>query len=296
VSQNSTPWPDPDPEPTLGGGLGAFGRRMVVEDLGKLVVERLAEVQPDLLVLDLIDERLPLRRVGTTWLTCSDYLEATTVGASTRERADETSLATDAARAHMFAVAALAVGQQLLTALPRTTVVLNQAPYTTQLAGGGDLPEPAAGWARELDHVQQPMVEALVAALGPRLLVLRPPQDVALADPDHRWGVASYHYVDDYYHWLIDALTAVEPVATSAPWYPSLSQVARSAQARPLPTAAASPIPAAPPAALGTAARAAAARARLRRRLAIRQRLRRLRREGHRLMSRTRRGSGPPPQ
>ena len=49
--------------------------------------------------------------------------------------------------------------------------------------------------------------------MGGRLLRATPPPEVALADPDHRWGVTSYHYVEDYYHWFLDTLLAVEPPA-----------------------------------------------------------------------------------
>ncbi len=233
VSQNSAPWHDQSADRELGGGLGEFGRRTVAEDLDKLIVGRLVDVQPRIVVLDLIDERLPLRRVGPTWLTYSQYLKVTTVGVAVQQGADESSHVMGPGRAHQFAVAALTLGQQLTRALPYTTFVLNQAPYTTRIAGGGTLSERQADSARALSRAQEPMIEAIAAAFGPRLVRAVPPDEVCLADPAHRWGLASYHFVDDYYHWLIDTLLAVEPVAAApapTPYYPDLARLATLAE------------------------------------------------------------------
>ncbi|MFZ0159235.1 MAG: DUF6270 domain-containing protein [Kineosporiaceae bacterium] len=209
ISQASQPWPQTDPE--LGGEVSGFGLRMVQEDLNKSIIDRLAELKPDIVVLDLIDERLPIARVGRTWLTVSDYAKQTALVPRVVAAADETCSMTQPARARLFAAAARTVARRLTRELPRTAFVLNEAPYTTRVGDGTTLSDPAGGWARDLEAAQQPLLRAVVRQMGDRLFRARPPQEVCLADPDHRWGVTSYHYVEDYYHWLIDTLRAIEP-------------------------------------------------------------------------------------
>jgi hypothetical protein len=197
------------------GGLTGFGLRMVEEDLARNVIDRLVEHRPDIVVLDLVDERLQLARLGKSWITGSDYVKRTELWTRALAEADEVSSMTQPKRQKLFAAAAKRLARRMVRELPDTTFVLNEAPYTTEVADGTRLPEPQAGWARDLDAAQRPMMEVLAAEFGPRLVRAHPPGDVCLADPDHRWGVTSYHYIEAYYHWLIDLLLEVEP-ATAA--------------------------------------------------------------------------------
>ena len=209
ISQDSRPWPEPDP--AFGGEVSGFGLRMVEEDFHKTIIDRLVELQPDIVVLDLVDERLQLARVGKTWITASEYLKQTALGPQALTDADELSSATQPRRPKLFAAAAKRLVRRMVRELPRSVFVLNEAPYTTRVGDGTSLPEPQAGWARELDAAQQPMMATLIEEFGPRLVRATPPPEVSLADPGHRWGLSSYHYVDDYYHWLIDTLLEIEP-------------------------------------------------------------------------------------
>lgn len=198
------------------GGLTGFGLRMVEEDLASSVIDRLVEHRPDLVILDLVDERLQLARLGKSWITGSDYVKRTELWTRALAEADEVSSMTQPKRQKLFAVSARRLARRLVRDLPDATFVLNEAPYTTEVADGTSLPEPQAGWARDLDAAQRPMMTVLVEEFGPRLVRATPPPEVRLADPDHRWGITSYHYIDAYYHWLIDFLLEVEPATAAA--------------------------------------------------------------------------------
>lgn len=193
------------------GDLNGFPRRMVAEDAEKTVIDSLVAAQPDIVVLDLVDERLPILRHDQTWLTQSEYLRRVPDAEQLVEGADEVVAMPRPRRVELFDDAARRLARTLRRRLPATAFVLNEAPYTTRVGDGSQLPEPQAGWARALQAGQEPLVASLVRHLGDRLLRARPPRDVCLADPDHRWGVTAYHYVESYYHWLLDLLDAVEP-------------------------------------------------------------------------------------
>jgi hypothetical protein len=59
------------------------------------------------------------------------------------------------------------------------------------------------------------MFDTLAEAFGGRLIRLAPPPEVCVADPDHRWGLTSYHLVAGYRHWLLDQLLSLERPAPS---------------------------------------------------------------------------------
>jgi len=81
--------PEPPPVP-LPAGAG-FSERMVREDLTKEVVADLVVSQPDILVLDLIDERFDVVQVRDSWYTMSDYYERLGLVAAVRAAATATS-------------------------------------------------------------------------------------------------------------------------------------------------------------------------------------------------------------
>jgi hypothetical protein len=94
ISQSSAPWPDRDAE--LAGPVSEWGRRMVADDLDKTIVDHLIEQQPDLLVFDLIDERLSVCRSGPIWFTCRT--SDTDPGVRAQAEAEETPAPTDPRR------------------------------------------------------------------------------------------------------------------------------------------------------------------------------------------------------
>lgn len=207
ISQNSRPWAPP---PSELGDLSGFAARMVHEDLAKRIVPQLVAHRPDVVVFDLIAERRPLVRFGRTWVTTSDYLDRTPLGKQALTRADAVVHLSQPHRAKLFAQATRKLARRLCQELPHAIFALNEAPYVTRVANGTSLPEPQAGWARDLQARQRPMFDALAEAFDNRLVRLTPPPEVCLADPDHRWGLTSYHLVADYHHWLLDRLLTLE--------------------------------------------------------------------------------------
>jgi len=97
VSQASMPQPLPVPVPAGPG----FGERMVREDLTKEVVADLVASPPDVLVVDLIDERFDVVQVHGSWYTMSDYYERLGVTSAVRTAATATSAYREIGRAHV---------------------------------------------------------------------------------------------------------------------------------------------------------------------------------------------------
>ncbi len=165
ISQHSPPWSARDTE--LAGPVSSWVRRAIEDDVRKTLVDRLVERQPDVVVLDLMDERLEIRRIGRTWFTVSNYLTQTAFGARALAEAEDTCSVHDPRRQALFAAAARALADRLHRELPRTTFVLHEAPYVTHTVDGIPLTEAQAAGADALNAAQRQMIDALADALGP---------------------------------------------------------------------------------------------------------------------------------
>lgn len=231
VSQASLPQPPPVPLPEGAG----FGHRMVREDLTKEVLADLVANQPDIVVVDLVDERFDVVKVHDSWYTMSDYYQRLGLEPVVREVATATSLYRSPERTLQFEAAAALLAPELASALPRSRIVLHQAWYTARTA------DPAVPFYSTATKHAMSSNEALAAwysslrgAFGRRLHVIEPPRELLVGDPAHRWGLAHYHYVPEYYTWMLAAMCKIAegPIVrrrTSrlpSPWAPDWAQVA----------------------------------------------------------------------
>lgn len=85
----------------------------------------------------------------------------------------------------------------------RTVIVA--APFTDASADGQPVAPFHGMTASELNRKYDRYYDHL-EALG--FHVLRMPEDLAVADPNHQWGIAHDHYIDSAYAWLADELEA----------------------------------------------------------------------------------------
>ena len=208
VSQAS---PHPAGEVEIGPELtGKFGERMVREDLGREVLDQISAARPDLLVLDLIDERFDLLHVGTGWVTESDYYRQTPMSERDRDRVDERNLVRSPRRAELFEAAVPLLAGRIVEEMPDVPVLLHAAYYTPIITT--DEVALYANAARDAVSMNEALVgfgRSLQRELGERLQVFTPRAEVQRTDPGHRWGLSMYHYEHAYYVDLLDAMEAV---------------------------------------------------------------------------------------
>lgn len=185
----------------------AFQARSVEHDIQGNAVEQLraSARKGRVVLLDLIDERLGSHLcpdgsfITRTWeLTNSGILE---------NQADPLPLLEFGTDEHFelwHAAAEQVVAQIAKFRLP--TAVL--APPFADHDLNGDpltyLDQPIEAWNAAFDRYYN-----AIEKMG--LAVLRPPSELAVADADHRWGLAPFHYAPPMYEWFRDAITAAGP-------------------------------------------------------------------------------------
>ena len=188
-----------------GPGLASrFQQRMLESDLASTGLDLLEQhaAELDLLVVDLIDERLgvvPL--AGGSYVTDSQELKESGTKDLLEAVGDDLELGSPE-HFRLWSEAASRVVEHLhRTGLAERTVVL-RAPFAETTADGSVVAPFMGRPAHEWDQAYAPYY-ALLQRLG--LPVVSLPPSLAKSDAAHRWGPAPYHYGADAYSWLLDA-------------------------------------------------------------------------------------------
>jgi hypothetical protein len=182
------------------GLASAFQTRVVVQDHRKTALASLSRSDHPV-VIDLIDERFGLLHTGSGLVTDSLYWRRCRLSKSrsySRVKHDN-ELAPDGP----FATAAAGLAKHL-RAVPR--VVIHEARWATKTVDGEPLSNAAEGDRRN-DWLSR-AYDVLVAKFDNAVRVT-PSAEVVLADPEHRWGVAPFHYTRHYYDDVANKIRSV---------------------------------------------------------------------------------------
>lgn len=180
----------PEPLRRQARGLqSSFQRRMVATDLGKEAGQILRAGGFDHLLLDLIDERFPLVRIGgsdrsPTLVTLSAELASLCRPGGRR---------VDPGTPLHWAQWCKGVGR-LLEHVPPERIVLNPARWATRSTRGELLQ--GQDEIRKANGILDRMYDHLMGRLGIRAITYA---GGFLADPDHKWGLAPFHYPTEIY-------------------------------------------------------------------------------------------------
>ncbi|MGK3958291.1 DUF6270 domain-containing protein [Arthrobacter sp. R4] len=161
----------------------SFQRRMVEIDLKKELASILRHSEYDLLLLDLIDERIPLMNYEHSVVAYSSELQSTGV---TAEENSLIGVGTDAYFARW-----LDGLSKLLAICPASKIVVNKVWWATTDSAGALLPN--QGYI----NTNNAILERLYAELGqyPEIRFIEYPANLLVADAGHKWGAAPYHFV-----------------------------------------------------------------------------------------------------
>lgn len=181
----------------LGLGKG-FKRRMIRNDFAGSLLRNLRRVAPsvDVLLWDLTDERHGVHRFADgTFVTRSiDNIQVPAIA----ELLATTEHLPFGSRTHqsLWTAAAISFTEFLdkIGLLERTVVL--QVPWALLTTEGRPTPWSMGVRARDANRNYEPYYETL-HSLGHR--VIQVPQEMVVADPNHRWGLAPFHYTEEVY-------------------------------------------------------------------------------------------------
>ena len=193
----------------------AWQRRCVLADFAKTCFDEFAATTPEWLVIDLIDERFDLLRVGGSYVTRSSAFTA--AGLEDREEFGfERVRRMSQEGCALFDQAARGFAERVLELVPPERVVLHRARWCTRYrdaAGVHPFPQPRIELCRNQNQMLSRGYDTLAAAFGGHAVEMTVDPERDLADAGHRWELEPFHYQPAYNQAAMARLQALVGVA-----------------------------------------------------------------------------------
>lgn len=181
----------------------AFQRRVVEFDLSGEFRRFAFEGDYDILLIDLVDERFDLVRRGRALATRSnEFLRATV-----EEEGLEHVPALSEEYFALWEEAWSLFVEEMRRADRLDRVRVNEVYWTQRLLGGGELPPNFSPRKIEANNAFLARMYSRMAEDLEVAQFLRYPPGELVADPNHRWGPAPFHYANSAYEHLVEGLT-----------------------------------------------------------------------------------------
>lgn len=174
-----------------------FQRRMVRGDLEKTNVALAHRSPGKAILVDLIDERLPLMESDRRLYTDSPELRATSLSLGGR-RIDPYSTEYFERFEEGW--------KQFDAGVPTKTILLNRVHWSTKKEDGSHFPhlDEIARQNERLDRLY-----AIIETVCPRAIMIGPFPDQTFSSLSHKWGENPYHYCDELYKRVARGVEAV---------------------------------------------------------------------------------------
>lgn len=179
----------------------AFETRMLAGDLASNLRGLLRRNAPsiDLLLMDLTDERLGVHKLpDNSFVSRSHELVSSGTLDALDPKPGTIQIGTPRHRVFWERAATLYVALLEELGMKDKTVVVH-TPWTTKTAGGGEVPAYRQFTAEAMNENLQACADHY-RGLG--LHVEDMPEHLAIADSEHKWGFAQYHYTAPAYDWI----------------------------------------------------------------------------------------------
>jgi hypothetical protein len=186
----------------------AFQHRMLVGDFASnLRAELAVHTSTDLVLLDLVDERLGVYVLpDDTVLTRSLELIQSNIEARLPEGTRYLKFGTPE-HYERWSASVEELGGALCNLVPDAKVVLLDVPWAQRSASGAETPRSFGVSAADANPRFRPYVVRAVEALGAHLVSLQD-RDVT-ADDNHVWGLAPFHYTAQVYEAAVERLVEI---------------------------------------------------------------------------------------
>ncbi|MCO4238657.1 DUF6270 domain-containing protein [Pseudarthrobacter raffinosi] len=187
----------------------SFQRRMLEADAEKSLPKVLRSLPYDLLLVDIVDERFNVLSKGEERLTDSPALRESDFPANQAAAWRRIDSGSDE---HFEGwVNALDRMLNVVGGLPRPApVAFLDAGWATTVAGAGaDRGLSHAGRTPDAANSLYARYREYFCSKLPEGQIIRPPANVIISDPNHKWGLAPFHYVQDFYDFVGDRLSEI---------------------------------------------------------------------------------------
>ncbi|MGO3648226.1 DUF6270 domain-containing protein [Agrococcus casei] len=181
-----------------------FQTRMVEADIAGSAFEalRTSASGSDVILVDIMDERLGVYAAGNSYITKTWELEKSGLLDEQPSPLRHIDFGTDE-HFELWSVAATRVVEAIqATGLPAVVLAPRLADHDLDCEPLDYMSASVDSWNQRFERYYNTLEQ-----LG--LTVLRPPAELAVADKAHQWGLAPFHYAPAMYEWFIDEIDRV---------------------------------------------------------------------------------------
>lgn len=198
----------------FGPSIGAFEARMIKHDLEKTGLSTIEKSNPDVIVIDLIDERFRIYHFANTLVTLSAKIAKEKLGLEIKKEGKVVPLGAELYET--FSRCATAMLERL-SAISGAKILVNEAYWAEQYVSGGDqLTYSDIAQIRSTNDQLKQYYDILRGVIPGSNFIRY--EGILLGDPDHVWGAAPFHYTPAYYEHLAGKIIQLcEPVRRPSP-------------------------------------------------------------------------------
>lgn len=186
----------------------AFQQRQVEGDAASNLFPLMSKLLPtiDLFVMDIMVERLGVRNFGGSFLTYSNELLNTVFGSKISSKNRFTKFGSDE---HFirWSEGARKLSDTINTCEMQSRAVVLQTPWASH-SSTGTATQGFRGMSPSSINDAFARYYKYLETLGFQLIRL--PVELAVADDNHKWGPAGYHYVSQAYDWLASEIRKIQ--------------------------------------------------------------------------------------
>lgn len=176
-----------------------FQKNMVKRDFSKTFFSDVTEKEFDYLMIDLVDERFDLIRIGHSLVTRSnEYVNA---GLESVFQGEKLIKSTDG-----WEKDCITFSQRLLSILPVKKIVIHEAYWANKYIDDGAVKEYPNQKNIDANNEILKQYYAILKKAIPAKVVRT--QNELIGDSKHAWGVTPFHYTDDYYKEIYNQIRA----------------------------------------------------------------------------------------
>lgn len=177
-----------------------FQRRMVASDFSNKFIQSIANNNCELLLIDLIDERFHLAKIKNKSVTrSSEFLKSgikpdRLIDTYSEEYLEEWYKGVD----HLFSKIDEIFGLDFIR--------INKVYWATVATESIDTDKLVANNATEKNNDKLDLMYKYIERNLPSKCIIDIPKSLLVADSSHKWGLAPFHYIDDYYETVLNIL------------------------------------------------------------------------------------------
>lgn len=199
-----------EPSPTLINIEKQWVKWVLNNDYNKSTLQQLKSISPDLICIDLIDERYDLVSINDSYLTRSDELVKYIVDVNNVSIEKILKMGCAETEA-IFFEKAVCFCEKINNLFPGVLVVIHEARYSDYYLENGNI-QKFSEERRFLNALTNARLNIYYELLKEKIknsISIRLDEQYVVSCKEHKWGLSPFHYINDYYVEFINKLNTI---------------------------------------------------------------------------------------